>query len=58
MAKPYFSAQEYVKKSISEAIDWANRFPKKIKGSGNNLGTSRSKLARKDIQATANWAKR
>ena len=54
-----FLAQEYVKKSISEAIDWANRFPKEDKRLRETiLGQVGAKLARKDIQATANWVEK
>ena len=54
-----FLAQEYVKKSISEAIDWANRFPKEDKRLRETiLGQVGAKLARKDIQATASWVEK
>ena len=54
-----YLAQEYVKKSVSEAIDWANRFPNEDKRLRETiLGQVGAKLARKDIQATANWVEK
>ena len=52
-----YLAQEYAKKETNEAIRWANEYPKDDERMrATILGQLGSKLAQKDLQATAEWA--
>ena len=51
-----FLAQEYSKKGTQEAIQWANQLPQEdLRLRETILGQLASRLARKDISATAQW---
>ena len=51
-----FLAQEYTKKSTGEAIAWANQFPNSDPRLRETiLGQIGARVARQDLQATANW---
>ena len=51
-----FLAQEYAKKSTEEAITWANQFPNRDPRLRETiLGQIGARVARQDLQATADW---
>ena len=51
-----FLAQEYAKKGTTEAIRWAEQFPKEDQRMRSMiLGQMGSKLAQSDLKGTANW---
>ena len=53
-----FLAQEYAKRSTGEAIAWANQFPNRDPRLHETiLGQIGARVARQDLQATANWVK-